>query len=148
MLLKGVGGQVSFDGDTVRIERKGVMGRLSGAEPVLLHLREIAAVQTKKASALINGFIKFIPVGTSPVPASGEAPRGATPDQNSIMFYKKDQAAFEQLRDTVVEALAHLADAEEPDIPTQIAQLAALRDQGVLTEEEFNAKKAELLDRM
>lgn len=33
-------------------------------------------------------------------------------------------------------------------IPDQIAQLSKLRDSGVLTEEEFQAKKAQLLDRM
>jgi uncharacterized membrane protein YdbT with pleckstrin-like domain len=33
-------------------------------------------------------------------------------------------------------------------IPDQIAQLSVLRDQGVLTETEFQAKKNELLDRM
>lgn len=35
-----------------------------------------------------------------------------------------------------------------PSIPEQIAQLAQLRDQGHLTAEEFEAKKAELLGRM
>lgn len=34
------------------------------------------------------------------------------------------------------------------DISTAIRQLAALRDQGILTDEEFDAKKAELLTRM
>ncbi len=34
------------------------------------------------------------------------------------------------------------------DIPSQIEKLAALRDSGVLTEEEFQTKKAELLSRM
>ena len=33
-------------------------------------------------------------------------------------------------------------------IPDQIAQLGKLRDSGVLTEEEFQVKKAQLLDRM
>ena len=33
-------------------------------------------------------------------------------------------------------------------IPDQIAKLSALRDQGVLTEDEFQAKKQELLGRM
>jgi len=33
-------------------------------------------------------------------------------------------------------------------IPDQIAQLGKLRDSGVLTEDEFQAKKAQLLDRM
>ncbi|WP_279582871.1 SHOCT domain-containing protein [Fodinicola feengrottensis] len=34
------------------------------------------------------------------------------------------------------------------DIAGQIAQLAALRDQGVLTQQEFDAKKTELLGRL
>ncbi len=36
----------------------------------------------------------------------------------------------------------------EPTVPEQITQLAALRDQGHISEEEFQAKKAQLLDRM
>jgi hypothetical protein len=36
----------------------------------------------------------------------------------------------------------------EPDIPEQIRKLAELRDQGILTNNEFDAKKAELLARM
>jgi hypothetical protein len=35
-----------------------------------------------------------------------------------------------------------------PDIPEQIKKLAELRDAGAITEEEFERKKAELLDRM
>lgn len=34
------------------------------------------------------------------------------------------------------------------DVPAQIARLAELRDQGILTEAEFDAKKADLLGRM
>jgi hypothetical protein len=35
-----------------------------------------------------------------------------------------------------------------PDIPDQIRKLGELRDSGVLTVEEFESKKAELLSRM
>ena len=38
--------------------------------------------------------------------------------------------------------------AAAPSVPAQIAELAALRDSGVLTEAEFQAKKADLLGRM
>src|SRR6478609_9101293 len=38
--------------------------------------------------------------------------------------------------------------APPPDVTDQIAKLATLRDQGAITTEEFEAKKAELLDRM
>ncbi len=36
----------------------------------------------------------------------------------------------------------------EPSIPEQLEALARLRDQGVITDEEFEAKKADLLNRM
>ena len=35
--------------------------------------------------------------------------------------------------------------AEAPDMITQLKQLGELRDQGILTEEEFNAQKAKIL---
>ena len=41
-----------------------------------------------------------------------------------------------------------VAAAVAPDVTDQIAKLATLRDQGSITTEEFEAKKAELLDRM
>lgn len=40
------------------------------------------------------------------------------------------------------------AQAAGPSIPEQIAQLAQLRDQGVITVDEFERKKSDLLDRM
>jgi hypothetical protein len=44
--------------------------------------------------------------------------------------------------------LAGAAPAAEPDVIEQIAKLAALRDKGALTEDEFAAKKTELLGRI
>jgi predicted Zn-dependent peptidase len=38
------------------------------------------------------------------------------------------------------------ADAEEDDYIEQLERLAELRDQGILTDEEFEAKKKQLLD--
>jgi Tubulin like/Short C-terminal domain len=40
------------------------------------------------------------------------------------------------------------SDASKPSIPDQIKKLGQLRDEGILTEEEFATKKRELLDRM
>lgn len=36
----------------------------------------------------------------------------------------------------------------QPDIADQLVKLASLRDAGILTEEEFTAKKTELLERL
>ena len=47
-----------------------------------------------------------------------------------------------------VGSLVRNADDAEPSIPSQIRELDELRKQGVLSEEEFAAKKKQLLDRM
>ncbi|MGQ0630101.1 MAG: PH domain-containing protein [Sporichthyaceae bacterium] len=46
------------------------------------------------------------------------------------------------------ERFGHRGPASDGSVPDQIAALAALRDSGVLTEAEFAAKKADLLNRM
>ena len=52
------------------------------------------------------------------------------------------------IRENMGETAAVPASAPAEDIPAQIQKLAALKDQGILTEEEFTSKKAELLARM
>ena len=67
--------------------------------------------------------------------------------QNTVSFLSSQMKEFEVLRDAVEAAIQR---GPQPpvvtaSIPDQIAQYAALRDQGILTEEEFAAKKASLL---
>jgi hypothetical protein len=53
----------------------------------------------------------------------------------------EDAAAYEQQQAAPPAA----APAEEPDYMAELQQLAQLRDQGILTPEEFEAKKKQLL---
>lgn len=57
-------------------------------------------------------------------------------------------ALVNYIRENMGETAAAPAPAPAEDIPAQIQKLAALRDQGILTEEEFTSKKAELLAKM
>lgn len=52
------------------------------------------------------------------------------------------------ISDKFQQAATPRAAAAAADIPAQIAQLAALRDQGILSAAEFDTKKADLLSRM
>jgi hypothetical protein len=56
--------------------------------------------------------------------------------------YEQQQAAYEQ---QAAPPPAAAAPAEEPDYMAELQQLAQLRDQGILTPEEFEAKKKQLL---
>ena len=65
--------------------------------------------------------------------------------QNEI--YRQIEANENRKFDRVGESVANLDD-REPSIPAQIRELDELRKQGLLSEEEFAAKKQQLLDRM
>ncbi|MEX5235988.1 SHOCT domain-containing protein [Kocuria arenosa] len=57
-------------------------------------------------------------------------------------------AAYRQLRSTPAKTAAAPAAPAAPDVLGQLEQLGKLRDAGVLTDEEFAAKKADLLGRL
>jgi uncharacterized membrane protein YdbT with pleckstrin-like domain len=50
--------------------------------------------------------------------------------------------------DAIAQSAPRSAPAAAPDVADQISKLAALRDSGAITSEEYEAKKAELLERM
>lgn len=147
--VKGHNGQITVSGDWLTIERKG-LGRLGHSKgDRRISLASITAVQMRPAGTFANGFIRFS------VPGSPELRGGlqnATKDENAVIFTKKQAADFEQLRKVVEDYLsARAAGASAPaapDIAEQIRKLGELRDQKLLTDEEFEAKKAELLGRL
>ena len=70
-----------------------------------------------------------------------------------MVFTKAQMPQFLALRDAIEQAIAARS-APQTSAPVtanpieQIQQLAGLRDQGLLSQEEFDAKKSELLSRM
>ncbi len=67
-------------------------------------------------------------------------------DENAVQFDKKDGQAFRALRDFVQVILAQRdAPEDSASIADELSKLAQLRDQGVLTDDEFAAQKAKLL---
>jgi hypothetical protein len=62
-------------------------------------------------------------------------------------YAAKDQAAYEEQQQQYAAAPPPAPDAApaEPDMNTELTQLAQLHAQGILTDEEFAAKKAQIL---
>lgn len=160
VLAAGVGGYCSFDGQFLTIQHVGLLGRLTVGKGVKrLPVRSIAAVQVKPAGALVNGFIQFtIPGGNEVRSEFGRQTRDAASDENSIVFNLSQQAAFLAFRDALEAAIVSRENpaqaptsagvAPSQSIIDQIGQLASLRDAGALTNEEFEVKKAQLLERI
>ena len=138
--VKGSNGQVvCFDGQFVTITRKGFIAREKR-----LPISQIAAVQWKPAGWAWNGFIQFT------VPGGNKQATRAAKDENSVMFTKKQMPKFERLRAAIDEAIVRqhapqAAGSSEGSITDELTKLAALRDQGVITDADFEAGKAKVL---
>ena len=152
---QGRNGVVSFDGHFVTISRKGFVARATiGKGEKRIRLVSIAAVQFKPAGGVMNGFIQFtLPGGSERRSKFGKQTSDAAKDENTVMFTSAQMPQFLALRDAIEQAIAARS-APQTSAPVaanpieQIQQLAGLRDQGLLSQEEFDAKKSELLSRM
>jgi hypothetical protein len=68
---------------------------------------------------------------------------GAVRHRQEQKYAAQDQEAYEQ--QMAAQAAAAPAAAAAPDYTAQLQELAQLKDQGILTEEEFEAKKKQIL---
>lgn len=147
MEVSGVNGQIVVDDNWVTIKRKGAMAMLSQGikGDKKIPISNIISVQFKNANAMVNGYIQF-------ATASGESARGitqATADENTVMFKKAQTADFENLRDHIESLIAkHMNGGNSGgsvDIADELAKLANLKDQGILSDKEFAKMKAKLI---
>jgi len=147
MEVAGVNGQVVVDDNWVTIKRKGAMAMLTQGikGDKRIPISNIISVQFKNANAMVNGYIQF-------ATASGEGTHGinqATADENTVMFRKNQMADFEKLRDHLENLIANRMNSggksSSLDVADELAKLAKLRDQGILSEDEFSKMKAKLL---
>lgn len=154
----GTNGYATFDGHFVSLVRVGISRLTIGKGAKRIPVTSITGVQLKQAGAIVNGFIQFtVPGGNERRSAFGQQTVNAAQDENSVVFIKADEPAFLQLRDLIEAAQLELTrpdsnasatQQQSPDIMGQLQQLGELKDAGILTEQEFASKKAELLSRL
>ena len=145
MEAKGINGQIELLDDKIRIKRKGFLSfatqGFKGDKDILIS--SISSIQFKRAGLLTNGYIQFAFMG------GREAKGGvlqATQDENTVMFKSGQQKAFDAIKQAIEEKMA--APGKGGNAPSnldELEKLDSLRKRGVVTEEEFNAKKRQLL---
>lgn len=138
MIAEGYNGRMELHDGAVVITRKLFFGRSKGAKSIVVN--SISAVQFKPCG-LTAGYLQLAFSGSK---ESKGGLMDAASDENTIMFYKKAQPQFEALRDEIERQRARPAQASQT-VAEQIAAFARLRDEGILTQEEFDAKKRQLL---
>ncbi|MEH0110633.1 DUF4429 domain-containing protein [Tersicoccus sp. MR15.9] len=155
IMVKGYTGAIEFDGTFITIHRTGMRARLTvGKGDKRIPISALQGTQWRPAGGLTNGFLQLVISGSSETKSQfGSQAMSAVNDENSVMFTRKQEAEFAHLRQVLDQALAariagHGAQPAQPDVTDQLAKLAQLRDSGVVTPEEFEAKKTELLGRL
>ncbi len=117
------------------------------------HSREIPLERINDVTFTQTVLERVLGAGDLLVESAGE--RGQTrisdvrkPEQVQLMIYKQtEDNSTRVVRGQMGEVAGHTPPAE-PSVTEQLEDLGRLRKEGVLTEEEFQAKKAELLKRL
>ncbi|MGM0199692.1 DUF4429 domain-containing protein [Enterococcus sp. DIV1314a] len=140
---------ISVTPETITITRKGLLNYLNQGikGDKTIPIRNITAVQLKKPG-MTNGYIQFSVLG-------GNESRGglsaATQDENTVMFANKYWDQIQSLKTFIekTQLRMHQSPATTQTAgPTDAEQILAFKnllDQGIITQEEFNAKKAQIL---
>ncbi len=142
------GSFLALDGNTIIIRHTGFINQLSrgGMQgEKRLPIKSVLSVQFKKATDAAGGYIQFETAGSSQAAARGGLFEAAG-DENSVIFSKAEMPAFEAFRDKVDSLInAPVASVGQTSQADELAKFAKLRDEGVITEEEFTLKKKQIL---
>ena len=145
MSVKGIAGEIELLQDRIRIKRKGfrsfTLHGIKGDKEILIS--QISAIQFKKAGIATNGYIQFSFVGGTET-KSGIL--SAVQDENTVMFSPKQQNDFLILKERIDQISASSrTGSKAPSNLDELEKLAGLKEKGIITEEEFNQKKKQLL---
>lgn len=135
--LKGQTKSISVSEDAVTIIPKALYHGFVGEKRI--PYSSITAIQFKEAGGWLAGFIQFSIQG-------GLEWRGqVNQDENALQFDKSMNPEFCALRDFVEGRMVRASAQQTVSTADELVKLVALRDQGVLSDEEFQIQKTKLL---
>jgi hypothetical protein len=146
----GCNGQMTLQGDQLTISRKGAgfvtAHTLNFQADNVIPVARITRVELKSPGAFRKGYLRVSIDGRDPVGGLREA----VGDENAVLILPAALPDFERLRDALVAAIAQrrspaTAQVTPIAVAHEIGRLAALRDRGLLTDEELTAQKRRLL---
>lgn len=144
--MKGVAGLLEVFEDRVTITHKRVLGfGVKGTNEI--PFQSIIAIQFKEAGALLGGHIKFT------IPGGGGTTGGILGTEkadNTFVFSEKKNNALAIEIKTYIDSKVRKLRTPQANTPTmnlsdEIQKLAGLKEQGILSDEEFQAAKKRLI---
>lgn len=141
---KGYNGTLILTDNGVIIKR-GIKGFLLGGGKLrgdkTIPYASIVAVQLKKAG-MTAGYLQLTLKGGS------EAKGGlfqSTTDENTVNFYNGKNKDFEEAKETIEKHISGGSHKAASNLD-ELEKLASLKEKGIITQEEFDAKKKSLLE--
>lgn len=143
MEVKGVDGQLSFDGKNVMITRRGIFGSTSGFPDKVINVRQIEMITLKDATAFLNGHIFFVTAG------SGLISSTFTNHENMIVFRKSKQKEIEEFKEAVSQAMTSSKSRTTSKLLTNdLSELVDIFKSGKINKEEFDSQKELLIENL
>lgn len=143
MEIKGVDGQLSFDGKNVMITRRGIFGSTSGFPDKVINVRQIEMITLKDATAFLNGHIFFVTAG------SGLISSTFTNHENMIVFRKSKQKEIEEFKEAVSQAMTSSKSRTTSKLLTNdLSELVDIFKSGKISKEEFDSQKELLIENL
>lgn len=143
MEIKGVDGQLSFDGKNVMITRRGIFGSTSGFPDKVINVRQIEMITLKDATAFLNGHIFFVTAG------SGLISGTFTNHENMITFRKSKQKEIEEFKEAVSQAMTSSKSRTTSKLLTNdLSELVDIFKSGKISKDEFDSQKELLIENL
>jgi hypothetical protein len=143
--LDGISSSLYLFDDKILIRHRGL---LSGrARDKVIPVSRIVSVKFKRATRNLEGYIQF---ATTAGELTGGALKTFT-DENAVNFSSNQEPDFSSFRDhiqTIIESPSTSPNHSKSDPMDQLFKLRGLLDAGIITEEEFQEKKRELMGKI
>ena len=159
--LKGQNGKITLYDDYIELSKKTVGGFISqmGFSGVRkFYFKDIGGIEYKSPTIVANGYIKVLVAGSDETNAKVGilmSSMESAKDQNTIVlraFTKKTRAEMDRFHKLVMDNFSksrnETSNKNNLSIPDEIKKLSELKEQGILTEEEFQSKKTDLLNKI
>jgi len=142
---------IKLDNSGLEIQRSGFLTTYSTRGIKKLFYQNISAIHMKNATTFSNGYLQFSFHGGQEKTGTSFIIAG---DENAILFSKKNNVMMQELKmlieKKIVEASAPASPpttvVSEKSVAEQIKEFKELFDLGVISEDEFNQKKKQLLN--
>lgn len=151
MELKSKFGQLNVYNDRVEIIK--TMGsKKSAFGDKTIFLNQISGIVIKEYTFLSPGYIHFSATGDISSPTRRAGVFNAIQDENTFIFNKEDIDFVKEIKSKIEELLSYQSKSNEQPIsqpisndPDLIRKYKKLFDDGIITKEEYDLKKREIL---